>query len=137
VKLHIPACGDRLKLLEDWTFPLYLESRNMKFAERRSLLADDEKGKWRVLANPSDPYSWELAIRPLTLKAGSILEVDRVYIRQFSKSAASGDTDFDSITFRIVGEKHARFWAKLTDVNAIECEVESTYRQRKAAEAKP
>jgi len=129
MKLFIPACGDRIKLVSPWTFALFLEHRNTKFADHRSLLKDNEKGQYNVYSG--ERYRSPIAIRACTLKAGSILEIDRVYIRQFSKSAEAADSDFDSITFKVIGEKHGRFWAKLADVNEIECELESTHKQRK------
>lgn len=48
--------------------------------------------------------------------AGTILEVDRIYIRK-------GAADFSSVTFKIRGDKVVRFWAKLNDVNKICCSV--------------
>ncbi len=128
MKLHIPACGDRLKLAEVWTFAVFLEHRNMKFAEGRSLLKPNEVGKYWVW--DGDPYQSGLSFREYTLKAGTILEVDRVYIRQHSKSAKDLDQDYDSITFRIVGERNSRFWVKLADANTIMCDLESTYKHR-------
>jgi len=53
---------------------------------------------------------------PIKLKAGTILEVDRIYIRK-------GAEDFSSVTFKIRGNKVLRFWAKLQDVNNIQCVV--------------
>lgn len=129
MKLYVPACGDRLKLTSDWAFSLYLEHRNMKFADHRGLLMDIERGQYYVWSG--ERYNSPIATRPWTIKAGSLLEVDRVYIRQTSKSADDVESDYDSISFRIVGEKHSRFWAKLSECNEIECELESTYKQRK------
>jgi hypothetical protein len=136
VKLFIPACGDRLKLTTEWSFAVFLESRNIKFAEVRNLLNDSEKGQWSVWEG--ERYSGRLAVRPFTLPAGSVLEVDRVYIRATSKDGAHQgvDNNYDSITFKIVGEKHSRFWVKLADANSIECELESTFRDRAAAKSK-
>lgn len=55
----------------------------------------------------------------VTLKAGQVLSVDRVYIRR-------GASDFSSITFNYIGAPkgsgRVRFWAKLADVNTIEFE---------------
>jgi hypothetical protein len=56
----------------------------------------------------------------VTLSSGTVLKVDRIYIRQ--KMAA-----FSSITFIIKSSpqkelKGARFWAKLEECNNIECE---------------
>jgi hypothetical protein len=56
---------------------------------------------------------------PVTLKAGQVLSIDRVYIRR-------GASDFSSITFNYIGAPkgsgRVRFWAKLVDVNSIEFE---------------
>ncbi len=132
MKLYVPACGDRITLTSDWTFALILEHRNMKFADARGLITDSERGRYGVQRIPGD-WSSGLKFFPHVIKAGSTLEVDRVYVRNFSKSADSTETDFDSITFKVVGEKNSRFWAKRVDCNDIEFELDSTYKQRKAA----
>lgn len=53
---------------------------------------------------------------PVTLKAGQVLSVDRVYIRRGAK-------DYSSVTFNYIGAPKGsgriRFWAKLDDVNNI------------------
>ncbi len=72
-------------------------------------------------------------VLPVTIPAGTILAIDRIYIRK-------GSSDFSSITFyaKNLGEiekmvdkwnkpkkakrKALRFWAKLSDVNTIEFE---------------
>jgi hypothetical protein len=133
MKLFVPACGDRVKLINDWTFAVFLEHRNMKFAEHRNIITKSEAASNRWGMYVGERYGRELVIRAHTIKTGAILEIDRVYIRQFSKSAGTVDNDFDSITFKIIGEKHSRFWVKLADVNTIECELESTYKQRLTA----
>ena len=59
----------------------------------------------------------------VSLPAGTLLTLDRYYIRQ-------GSEGFDSVTFLMpghprtgaFGKKEARFWAKLEDVNEIEFE---------------
>lgn len=62
----------------------------------------------------------------ITLPVGTVLRVDRIYIR-------SGKKEWDSITFSICKHPHftemkrkivadGRFWAKLEDVNEIEFE---------------
>ena len=137
MKLYVPACGDRVKLEVDWTFPVYLERRNVKFAQHRGLVKDgeirDSKWIWDIHENPTAPYhERKLARRSLTLRTGTVLEIDRVYVRQTSKDGAhqGAENDYDSITFRVVGEKHNRFWVKLADANTIECELESTFKQR-------
>jgi hypothetical protein len=67
---------------------------------------------------------------PVTLPAGTILKVDRVYIRK-------NNSDYSSVTFispnlgevniNLRGGKtkkltKIRFWARLSDINTIECE---------------
>ena len=73
-----------------------------------------------IIRNKLRPNSWwrnknqELE-KPIsyTLKKGTILEIDRIYIRK-------GAADYSSITFRIKGGKTSpRFFAKLEDVNKI------------------
>ena len=62
----------------------------------------------------------------VTLPAGDLLTVDRIYIRK-------GVSGFDSVTFGLKQSSHPalakvkrrRFWAKLADVNSIEAEVVS------------
>ena len=57
----------------------------------------------------------------MTLPKGSVLAIDRVYIRK-------NNEEFSSITFRTPKvnipkfKKHPRFWAPLSDVNNIEME---------------
>ena len=59
--------------------------------------------------------------RKETLEAGTILMVDRIYIR---KTAKDSEGDYDSVTFIIKSgpKKGCRFWASLDDVNYIEFE---------------
>ena len=131
MKLYIPACGDRLTLVEDWQFLLHLEHRNLKFARARNLVSTSRD--WNVWEG--EPYRSSLKKIPVDIKKGSVLEVDRVYIRQHSKSAAGVSDDFDSVTWKVVGEKNARFWTKLEDCNTIEFELAEgwRYKDRKAA----
>jgi hypothetical protein len=123
MKLYVPACGDRIVLSKDWTFSLYNERRNWTLIE--ALCA--ERPGWQNYGKP---------FQDVTLPEGTTLEVDRIYIRTFNKSASSDENDFDSITFKIVGKKKQRFWAKLKDCNNIEfrsLEVE-TFKERKERE---
>ena len=138
MKFYIPEIGDEIRLLTDWTFNLHNESRN------------ESLDKFLMVGFP--PRSWNNDPPvPVTIPAGTILIIDRVYIRK-------GQGDFSSITFRwkgasnpggfeeaddyrvivtpgtrttptVYGKKQVkvpkqpiRFWAKLTDVNEIECE---------------
>jgi hypothetical protein len=137
MKLFIPACGDRLTLVEPWTFDLYLESRNMKFAETHGALTpkEAEEGRYGGVWT-GESYASKLKHVPVTLPTGTVLECDRVYIRTFSKSAIQVGDDFDSITWKVMkGDKPARnsrFWCKLPDVYNIEYELslDSLYRDR-------
>lgn len=124
-KLYIPRLRDRLKITADWTFPVYLEHRNEALiahmgygygtAERDIFLQrlDKEKGTWYYRGDQKLP-------KPFTMPAGTVLSVDRIYMR-------NGYRDYDSVTFRCKlphGKKQVsvRFWAKLDDVNGLEFE---------------
>ena len=118
MKLYVPEIGDRLELIEDWSFKLHFEHRNKKMLERYN-----------------HTYSWGQSSSnglDITLPKGVILKVDRVYIRQ-------GMEDFSSITFyaEFPGEPtktgafgkptSARFWAKLSDCNKINFAIKTTF----------
>jgi hypothetical protein len=94
VKLCIPKLGSVLILTSEWQFTLIRESRNKTFFQQ-------------VVIKPG--VQREL----ISLPAGTQLKVERVYIRQ-------GAPEYDSVTFRIVGQKNARFWVRLEDANKIE-----------------
>ncbi len=102
-QLLILDIGQRLVLAEDWTFELYGESRNATFL------------KFLDVKEFTNYYTQRNEHWTVTLKAGTVLGVDRVYIRRTAK-------DFSSVTFNYVGVKgkgRLRFWAKLADVNNI------------------
>ncbi len=133
-RLYIPACGDRLKLTSSWTFTLYFEHRNFGFAKEQKVVLEDAPGfsRW------GQPRGWEA----YTIPVGTVLECDRVYIRTFNKSASSVEDDYDSITWKIIGEngkqkKNCRFWAKLSECNNIEFEIpqDANYKERAKTEA--
>jgi hypothetical protein len=125
MKFYIPELGDQIKLLEDWTFDLYLERRNQTLlkklgwmpAHRYDAYIDPISGK-EIDPWARDPVTHDrLNVNPKTthiLPEGTILKIDRIYIR-------AGQEDFSSITFRIPLQK-IRFWAKLKDVNQIKYE---------------
>ena len=133
MQFYIPSVTDQIRLTADWEFPLFFESRN------DSLLT-------RIKPDVTYGYRDRGSILAV-LKAGTVLQVDRIYIRK-------GKGEWDSVTFWIKfapGDKDrrkvvrrssycheqqlqgvdptqemkfkgARFWAKLEDVNAIEFE---------------
>lgn len=117
--LFIPTLGVKLRLLQDWTFALYHEGRNLTLAKALKLKGSEEStwgwSSWR------DP-----AAQQIIIPTGTILTVDRIYIRR------SGGGEYDSVTFRIAkggcpADKRfekTRFWAKLEEVNQIDCEIE-------------
>jgi len=137
-QLYIPEIGDSIRLTADWTFGLYNEDRNSTLME---------------VTNDPRPvtYSWnttDYSAIPCTIPAGSILKVDRIYIRK-------GKGEYSSLTFLwkdmrtkpkfldkvatsysgrdLFGDSRSyqakkparpvRFWAKLDDVNKIEFET--------------
>jgi hypothetical protein len=139
-KLFIPACGDRLTLVEDWTFDLFLERRNVKFAESLKILTAEEvktagwSGVW-VGGRAHDAHS-KLKVVPTTLPKGTVLECDRVYIRTYNKSRIHDGDDYDSITWKVIKNdkavRHGRFWCKLHSCADIDYELafDSIYRDR-------
>lgn len=132
MKLYIPACGDRLTLTKDWAFTLYLESRNIKFAQVHKLI--DEKFK---RFDGYVPGSAKLKSVQAALPSGTILECDRMYIRTFNKSRVQLSDDYDSITWKVMLKngkpaRNQRFWVKLPDCYTIEYEqgIDDLYRNR-------
>lgn len=121
MRAFIPEIGSKLTLEKDWTFELYQEYRN-----KHIFIADGRKEdrNWR---EPMKSYQ-------RTLPAGSVVMVDRIYVRQGAK-------DFSSVTlyllettdkvltkqgkrtqpFKAKGAKHfGRFWVKLDDFNGAD-----------------
>ena len=135
LRLYVPTNGDQLRLTADWTFTLYSEEygdRNKTLQERLGNKKVERGSRW------GGKYMGYPAKTQVTLPAGTILQVDRVYIRKGNARAGSVDADYDSLTFQIIGHPtwtnaerpafsknkkvFARFWAKLRDVNTIEFE---------------
>lgn len=120
MKLYVPEIGDRLKLTTDWQFDLHSEYRNKSLMEHFGFTFNYRNEK----------------INKVTIPAGTVLKVDRVYIRQ-------GLQEWSSISFYAEGigkgkgsfgrPKTARFWAKLSDCNRIEFELESAIADQKPA----
>ena len=128
MRLLIPTLGTEMTLDEDWTFGLHRESRNSKFGNQPGLAIG-----WPSWCVPHDwvklPDGTNECVNtpptPVTLPKGTVLKVDRIYIR-----SKSGDfRNFDSVTFycnsalkgkAAKGKLKGRFWAKLEDVNRME-----------------
>ncbi|RQT26119.1 hypothetical protein [Burkholderia contaminans] len=152
-KLCIPRLGADLVLASDWSFRLFNEYRNTTLQQAIGLtnpfgglihdfwgatpaerFAALEKSQWReadgslstVKERKERNFNGELQ-HPVTIPAGALLTVDRIFIRK-------GAADYDSVTFWLKAskvpvaingrqvKKSVRFWAKLDDVNAIEFE---------------
>jgi hypothetical protein len=104
VPLFIPPLGTKIELAEPWSFELYVEYRNASLFETMGLKMPN---RW---ASPDREASVNVTLVP-----GTILTVDRIYIRKGAKS-------FDSVSFFMKApevKKAIRFWAKLVDVNRI------------------
>ena len=83
MKLYIPDLGERIRLIKPWTFNLYCERRNEKLLT--------EIGKPYGYHYPEkEPGPW-----PYTVPDGTLLDVDRIYIRK-------GGDDFSSVSFVIL-----------------------------------
>lgn len=117
---HFPTLGTRLTLTADWTFPLYIEHRNKSV--HQALVGEF----------PFHYYRMKDVSNLVTLPAGTVLVLDRIYVRK-------GAGDFDSLTFSVAAcpdprlvpkskkgflSGQARFWAKLADINGkLHCDI--------------
>jgi hypothetical protein len=122
MKIQIPTIKKVIVLSADWNFTLYSENRNWPLGIVLGLY--DRNAGWRVnwknpVTNLFDERDYHtMYTYPVTIPAGSLLRVERIYIR-------NGNTEFDSVTFIIQDSPNKaflkkRFWAKLDDVNNIE-----------------
>lgn len=110
MKIQIPDIGDTIVLTKNWSFRLFNEYRNSALIK---VLSPDTKLEDRWSGKVNTEF-----VR-LTLPIGTVLKVNRVYIRQ-------GASSFSSVTFTIEKSEtnlKGRFWAKLSDVNQIEGEL--------------
>jgi len=146
MQLYIPEIGDHIRLMRDWTFSLYDESRNdglqtlVDFETQPSVIEQktNREKYYAILRDLQDSYRrntiWsaedtekyhkyrELAdvpiFCPVTLPESTVLSVDRIYIRK-------GASEYSSISFYLKSHPHIslkkkpRFWAKLDDCNNI------------------
>ncbi len=83
--IHVPAIGELLTLAKVWKFGLLPEYRN-------GTLFD-----YLDIEMPVLKYGSKRTTIPVSLPKGSVLRVDRIYIRKGAK-------DFDSLTFMLVGK---------------------------------
>lgn len=132
MKLYVPTNGDKLRLTSEWTFTIYNEwcGRNNTLLE--CLKVSKVKTQRMYSRDEDDTYMDYPQKSKQTLPVGTVLQVDRVYIRKFNATSKTVDDDYDSITFQVIGhpewklakgrKTHCRFWVKLRDVNTIEFE---------------
>lgn len=122
--LFIPDIGTKLKLTESWIFQLFEESRNhemLKVVGRENLK--------KTIVSGSEYFWRKHECYEMFLPKDSILTVRRIYVR-------NGKSDFSSVTFYLNDTTHplllyvkknrktcGSFWAKLTDVNKIKCDI--------------
>lgn len=137
MKFFVPAVGYQIVLAADWNFSLYLEDRNDTCLK---LLApkvyEDVKSNWHNRSKSGKGWPLDYKHESVMLPKGTKLEIDRVYVRTANK-AKEGSDNYDSITFKVVGEKSkVRFWAKLEDVNNIEYELPDNFTAGKEAAVK-
>ena len=109
MRLYIPQLGDKLELSKDWTFDLHPEPRN------NSLFKQFSDRSWLSDYTEFRKTGKEITPMKVTLPKGTVLNVDRIYIRK-------GASNFDSITFKIEDSENkdlikCRFWVKLKDAN--------------------
>jgi len=129
--LFVPPLGTHLQITRDWTFQLYPEDRNISLFGALDIPCP--------LSLASKKWNEHPVV--VVLRAGTVLSVSRIYIR-------NGAKDFDSMTFYLIDSpdpelvkgrvaktpdgkdlafwmppKGVRFWAKLLDVNGMECEI--------------
>lgn len=124
----LPPLETHLQLTEDWTFDLYPEGRNFSLFKQVSPedITDSKYGgktyKGTYRDDDDNPDRTEVEIY---LPSGSVLMIDRVYVRQ-------GKKKYSSITFQLKktprddvdvedakGKSHVRFWVRLKDANKI------------------
>ena len=131
MKLFIPPLKTELKLTSAWTFDLYPERRNRTLFDLMGISYTDP-WRWRDQQGISLHFGTLPPPVSVTLPRGSVLIVDRIYIRQ-------NNEEFDSISFMLKSMPNAtkiaknmpgksaktlgRFWAKLDDCNGINVQV--------------
>ena len=116
MKMHVPRVGDRIKLAADWSFDLYSESRNYEFFKAQY-----------PQTQVTNSYAWRgsLTVALTTLPVGTVLRVERVFVRATNQGRDKEDS-YDSLTFRVIDQKGkgaGRFWVKLPDANRIQFEL--------------
>lgn len=129
MQIYIPTIGTKLRLTEDWSFEVEKERRNWEIVEALKGYGVQPRLEFAYKMWNGEDYNDEFY--PMVLPAGTVLTIDRIYIRK-------GVGEYDSITFNLgdcpdlrfeikrrggqfVGRR--RFWVKLDDANRIVCDI--------------
>ena len=100
MQFYIPEISDEIRLLADWHFDLHNEDRNDSLAKFL------KTGQDRTNRYPALPPV------PIVIPAGSILIIDRIYIRK-------GSSEFSSITFRWKGVSNPAYYEERQDYSKL------------------
>lgn len=151
--IMVPRVGTNILLTENWEFRLHSEYRNSNAFELFGLNNGGVRN-YRTTGKPREcnsseevPYGSYVMV---SLLKGSVLKVDRVYIRKESKVnpdsySLNQGGEYNSLTFRLMyasedmilldalagtkrmleGNKKPRFWTKLADVNRIRGKIDN------------
>lgn len=128
MKFYVPRLGDMIQIKQDLNFTLDAESRNLSLW--KYIFATDKDFADAVNADYPGTYvkgkidvlPWELKNIPYTIPKGTVLIVDRVFVR-------AGARDFDSVTFIIQDDPNfdtkndIRFYVRLSELNGIKFEM--------------
>lgn len=123
-----------MRLTEDWNFTLHPGSRNLSLYKQVSPenVEEGRYGNLTIKGSYRSESERDKKKVQASLPSGSILMIDRVYVRQ-------GKSEYSSITFQLKktsrddidvedakGKKFVRFWVKLDDANKVRFEEVDT-----------
>ena len=116
MKLFVPVVGSKLKLLNNTDVTLKYAGQNTRFIEK--MMGDELPLKNKTIT--------------LTLPAGMLLVVDRVYIRQ------GNGADFNSLTFKVdacekSGIPKGRFFLSVDEVNTLDVDIVTAKPEKHSA----
>jgi hypothetical protein len=130
--LCMPTVGQKVRVLDGqgWVIKLYQERRNESLYEYVGQPLSTDRCFYDDYVGGQAAFTWDVSEPErkhikVTIPAGSILTIDRIYLRK-------GAAEFDSVTFILNGAKLAgkvgaqsrvRFWVKLDDVNSGKLEL--------------
>ena len=81
MRLFIPDIGTQIQLTQDWKFDLHFEIRNKSMGEALKATTPPRLVRSNVFL-PGAGWWEPLTFTEITLPAGTLLKVDRVYIRK-------------------------------------------------------